>query len=124
MISFEFGHDVSGDYVALVGNLLFTRTAVPDQLTRLYFLGPAPAQDIRALIELKTQLDNTTVFSESYSVPACRLVATSAQPTAQPYCPPPEFFDPLMNRCRIVGNEQPSEPEPYTPPGGYIPPDY
>jgi len=124
MISFEFGQDVSGDYAALVGGQPLTRIVVPNQPTRLYFIGPAPAQDTRALIELKSQPDNTIVFSESYSVPACRPPTASAQPTAQPNCPPPEFFDPLMNRCRIIGNEQPSQPEPYTPPGGYIPPDY
>jgi hypothetical protein len=115
MVSFEFGETVSGGYAARVGQQPLTVTAVPNQPTRLYFVGASQAQATSALIELMAQPEGATVFSETYTVPACR-----PPEAAQPKCPPPEFFDPVMDRCRIVGNEQPDEAQPsddYTPPG-------
>ena len=98
---------------------------VGDQLLRqlpidgYYFVGPSPAEMVLRLIVMTEQPDNYERLGEQYSIPACRPSAASPQ-SAQPNCPPPEFFDPLMNRCRIIGNEQPNEPP---PDDGYTPPD-
>ena len=120
LISFEFDQTISGGYIVTVGDQPFQLAPVPDQPTRLYFVGPTLFPNQQVEVRLLSPLGQT-VFSQNYLLPACADQPAAPQATAQPSCPPPEFFDPLMNRCRIVGNEQPAQPE-YSPPSDYTPP--
>jgi len=120
LISFEFDQTISGGYIVTVGDQPFQLAPVPDQPARLYFVGPTLFPNQQVEVRLLSPLGQT-VFSQNYLLPACAEQPAAPQVAVQPNCPPPEFFDPLMNRCRIVGNEQPAQPE-YSPPSDYTPP--
>jgi hypothetical protein len=116
MVSFEFGQTVSGDFSAIVAEQPMLQTAVPNQPTRLYFLGPTLPRDANVTVALFAASREEPLFSETLFVPACRPV--SAQPSL-PKCPPPEYFDPVMDRCRILDNHR----DPGQVPPNYVPPD-